>query len=290
MRFNKILTFAVIAAISASFVSCSDDDDDDKKVTPAVLPMSIINSDETDGQTVTFTYGTGNDSTLIKSYRVTEKGENFEHITNYEITYGTAGLITELKETSASGETLTYTYSYSNNVPKNTKDVGPTFVNVKKMLGAAIIEDFVINGSKQLVSKTELDDSGSELLSITPTSSYTYSNKNLSTITSAFETTTLAGIKLWHNNRNGVFKDVTTPQWFLMIQLDDFDTPGQLQNNVSKVEYKSFSVDQTGKTKTETSYTNYNYTSYIQDFPSKYTITEDDGDIQNCVVTYNITK
>jgi len=271
MKFYRVLTLAVIAAVSASFVSCDDDDDDnpgwgdDAKY---VLPTSVTVTSEEEGTTkISFQYPTeGNDSTRISGYSVNYDGNT----DNYAVEYNDNGQVTTLKR---NGEVM---YTYELNVtPKSTGTSNA--VILKKDIDGNVDAYITINSSNQVVSYSEDADNIEDREVI----SYAYSGKNIKTETMK-EGSTQYGVATYsYSKYNGVFRNVTTPQWFIATEFDDYYAASQISDAASKISAVIAS------TKLEQTYT---YNTVILGFPTKFEVKSPSIDEETEKVTYVTDK
>lgn len=284
MRFYRVITLAVIAAISATFVSCDDDDDNGGiPGSESVLPTSITTSysygENTESETVSFKYNeSGNDTTSIVGFtRSKEGGDAIE----YSVVYSN-GQVIAVKQ----GDQTVYTFETV--TPKSTGGSTATRLITKKDVQGNAIAYITVNSSNQIVSYSEDPEDAEDRY----VSTYTYSGKNISKeVWSEGEKTIGTGTYSYSSN-SGVFKNVTTPQWFIVAELgDETVLSGQINNAVTKL--TAVSAD---NKKVEYPV---NYQSLIKGFPTKFSIKYNDVDeetekpvevTEQYVVTYNVAK
>lgn len=280
MKFYRVITLAVIAAISVTFISCSDDDDNGNGPIPgseSVLPISITmtSTDEEASETISFRYNeTGNDTTSIVGYS-RSYGSNV--VANYEVEYDNK----QVTAVKFNGEIL---YTYETVVPAATGNA-PKLI-VKKDAQGNEMAYISVNSDNNIVSYSE----DPEVALNREVTTYSYSGKNISKETYNFAEETVTTTYSYNSN-NGIFKNVTTPQWFIVTELgDDSILTGQIHNCVNRA---TASFD--GKTESIT----VNYQSVIKNFPTKFSYTykdidEDTGATENITesyaVTYNVAR
>ena len=278
MKFYKILTMAAIAAISASFISCNDDEDGGwTNGNERTLPTAITIKEGDNTEKISFKYGTeGNDTTRITQYTESESYGSSTYSSTYTIVYTSSGQVASLER---DGQTA-YTYTL---VP-TPRATGVQYATLAKKDADGNIKAYItINSNNQLVSYVENDEDDSE------TTLYTYSDKNIKSVSQQVEEQTVWTREYSYSKYNGIFKNVSTPQWFLASEFDNFYSSGHIQSAVSKAK-------ETIRSSFESTFT---YNSEIKGFPTKFTVKapyldEDTETIktgtEEAVVSYNISK
>lgn len=193
MKFYRVLTLAVVTALSVSFFSCSDDDDDDNFDT-TYLPKTIVEKEFYDGGTSSYAYNFSYDS----DNRLIEWTEGS---ILYTITYGADGKITKLEETySGNTEGIITNFKYEGNKI--------SFLNEDNEVDEVI----TINNNGTIASFTEDDH----------TDKFSYSGKNITSINSTYEDEGYTGtgkLNIKYDGKAGVFRNVNTPQWFIYTHI-----------------------------------------------------------------------
>lgn len=223
MKLIKYILF--IVAISGILLSCNNEDENNEQLalnsTTRLLPSSTtemystdVYGDERDHVTIS-THYTYNDSNLITGISTTAERQTLPSTnTNTVITYNTAGEIIHTETIQTGREenetkTLDKDYIYSANRIE-IKQEGSTI---------GVVE---LNTEQQITQYTWYD---SEKKPITQNYSYDkYGNVVQYTYTSKSQT---QSEKYTTENKNGVFKCVSTPQWYLVINYHN----GGLFNN-----------------------------------------------------------
>lgn len=258
-----ILIAVILCSISSCFISCSDDDDDYKgTLTESIVPSSIKYSDEIGRTAITFDYSYSKDSKRITSYTVTNNvnGVLEESIlNNYTILYDNDGRITGLMN----GDSLYYTYRYSKyEIPEDNIYLSEydELWEVTKIQGEYEPLKYLIdkNGNPiHLYRQTYNNKNGVR-------SYFKYSGKNIvKVIYFSDERDDLSNneIVISYNNQHGIFKNVTTPKWFIATEIEEF-AMYQLSGNISNSRATSTKSDQ---------YTigEFTYNSLDNNFPSR---------------------
>ncbi len=265
-----ILSIAV-AILSLSFTSCDDDNEKGKgEYNPKelLLPLKITesyNHNTNDHSEYSFIYDI-TDTTRITSYTMVEHySVNNIYTTTINIKYNSNGQITETEELVQNNHTK-YTYTYAQQKANGTSYT----VISKKNEDGIIIAIYTVDKYERLVSSQE------ELeYSTNDTDFYQYSGNNISKATTKEkleindQPVVVRESTISYNTNNGVFRNVTTPQWFLITELDDLAI-GQTQNNVSKANIKIYDYDKATTPVIVNETLNTTYKSFIQNFPNKF--------------------
>lgn len=285
MRFYRVITLAVIAAISATLVSCDDDDDNggipgSESVLPTLITTTYSYGENTENETISFRYNeSGNDTTSIISFSKSKDGGD---AIEFSVVYSNAQVIA----VKQGNETV---YTYETVTPKSTGGSTATRLITKKDAQGNSVAYITVNSSNQVVSYSEESEDAEDR----EVSTYTYSGKNISKeVIKEGEENVVTGTYSYNSN-SGVFKNVTTPQWFIVTEFGVETTvlSGQVHNAVTKL--TAVSAD---NKKVEYPV---NYQSLIKGFPTKFSIKYNDIDeetektlevTEQYVVTYNVAK
>lgn len=317
MRFYKVLSMAVLTAISLSFTSCDDDDDGGKynpkfKVKPYEISMS--NNEGNVYENTSFQYD-DIDTTRINSFeskeyyydnqpysaeRVFKKNKrsnksivDTDHVMyhyKHDIIYNSAGQIVELRSYDARIQyTYVYTYEYSSSPTPKASSPKYTYITKKNKDEGSVVAVYKVDSKGRLIQEiNESDDP-----EYTYDYEYTYSENNLTKIQEKDDDDVVEyEMACTYNKNNGIFRNVTTPQWFLMSELFRYAS-GQMQNNVSKYTDTYIYYDEDKKMRQYLETTTFNYLSFVQNFPSKYEIEYNDNESvykRTCQVKYNFAK
>jgi len=304
---------AVLAAISFSFASCDDDDKGEGVYNPDVLvkptEISIIDNDGDLDKKVSFEYD-GTDTTRISSYRVDEYdvyfGEarklrknkrstklantnQYQYSTSNDIVYDSQGRIEKLRTNNVnSHNTIEYTYEYGlNPIPKAS---GLHYMYITKKRDGRVEAIYRVDSEGRLISETY--DPESDFREITE---YSYSNGNIVKAVRNYKDLLEYVSTISYNKNNGVFRNISTPQWFLVAELDEF-VGGQTKNNASKYGLKYYEYEEGEKPVVTEATTTLKYLSFVKNFPAKYEVQYTDNEEKKAVyketyqVKYNFAK
>lgn len=296
MKFNKFLSYALILAASFTFISCDDDDDDNgggsnPTFDSNVLPVSIESTDEdNDVDLITFKYDES-DTKRIVGYTVISKYDNIADTTEYVITYNANGLITKLDEVFKNYSNY-YTYEYA-----AARSTGTTNMMITRKRNG---ENDIYNTAQLLVNSK-----GLLLEAIYPgykeKNVYSYASERNNLIKfEEYENDTIdTKVEIGYGEKAGAFRNVSTPQWFLFLELEDrINVPADIDNNCMKAigeDYKGLDDDKKPIVDTQWT-TEFTYQTFIKDFPSLFTSRTKDlesGEIlykTTNKITYNVSE
>jgi len=243
-------------------VSCSNDDNeggDDNQI--LLKPISIkiterIDISNTEYSEYTFSYD-NIDTLRIVQYDV-YWNKNKEKSAN--IVYNDKGQAIEVE---CNNQYRSYIIKYEY-VP--TADSELMYVN--RIMDGNITGSYVINQKGQLISKIykTTDD---EMNIVERMYNYSYSKTNLISIVNKVDDKIYLNKQLYYNLNNGVFRNVSTPQWFLLTELD-MVCEGQIKNNCKRYTEKRY-IYKDDELAFEDDYSRkYVYSSFIKNFPSEY--------------------
>lgn len=295
MKHYKTFTLLIaVAVLSLTFTSCDDDNEKGKgEYNPKelLLPLKITESysyNTNDYFEYAFVYDV-TDTTRITSYTMTTHYDiNRTYTQTTNIKYNSNGQITET-ENIIENFIYKYTYAYA-----QQKANEATLIS-KLSEDGTVIAIYTVDKYGHLVSSQEgIEDNPND------TDFYQYSGNNISkeTIKEKLEIIDQPVIveeaTLSYNTNNGIFRNVSTPLWFLITELKDV-TKGQTQNNMSKTYVKIYDYYDSDKATTPFIYNdtlNTTYKSFIQNFPNKFEIETagSEGGKTFYEVVYNFVK
>lgn len=278
MKNLRILTMALTAVISISFIACNDDETDWGKDTQYILPISI--KDTAKNNYLFLRYGTeGSDTTRIVEYTETFNVSMGVHSRTKTITYNNVGQVISLTEG------LFPLYKYEIQPTPRAAGIQYTTIVKKNSIGD-IIAYIKINSNNQIISYTDSSE-GPDKGKVT---TYTYSDKNIDSQTEAKDSQTTRTTTYSYSKYNGIFRNVTTPQWFLVTEFDKYYSSENIHDAISKVSDNQTAI------KLEQTFT---YKANVKGFPSIFwvktpSINEETGAIGSETiefsVTYNVAK
>ncbi|MBA5791995.1 hypothetical protein H1R17_03700 [Flavobacterium sp. xlx-214] len=247
----KKITLALIAISGIAFSSCADvvPADDPTEGGTKLVPLKIV---EEDG-TIAFTYDAQNRFLEIK-----EETTNPEDYTLSTFKYEGDKLISlkvdAKSKTSSYVEEYTFTYQ-ANKVTANLKYTAN-------------------NNTEEYTDELKIDDKGRLINYDFATLSYD-SSGNVNKIVNPDEE-----YLFQYDFRNGVFKNVKTPQWVMVYALDKFYTNSV--NNFTKTTF----IDQEDGEEIDVNIF-YEYNRF--NFPSKMTVIDEDAKSYISTIQYNTT-
>ena len=225
----KKIIFATLIFVGFAFTSCEKDKEDEQTTNAIYLPSKIYG----DSGPVTFKYDDKN--------RITEMKQGDSDYTITTILNYTGDLVTSAKVEEVTTEntyTSDYTFTYQGNNVLISYDDNPEPVDA-----------FTIDAKGRLVGY----DGGS----------ITYDTAgNIEKVTSPYDEYSFE-----YDTKNGIFKNVKTPQWLYVFFLDDYFF--YLVNNCVKIDYKDL---ESSETDTQT----INYTYNADNFPEKILFSNED--------------
>jgi len=225
----KKIIFATLIFVGFAFTSCEKDKEDELTTNAIYLPAKIYG----DSGPVTFKYDDKN--------RITEMKQGDSDYTITTILNYTGDLVTSAKVEEVTTEntyTSDYTFTYQGNNVLISYDDNPEPVDA-----------FTIDAKGRLVGY----DGGS----------ITYDTAgNIEKVTSPYDEYSFE-----YDTKNGIFKNVKTPQWLYVFFLDDYFF--YLVNNCVKIDYKDLESS-------ETNNQTINYTYNTDNFPEKILFSNED--------------
>jgi len=225
----KKIIFATLIFVGFAFTSCEKDKEDELTTNAIYLPSKIYG----DSGPVTFKYDDKN--------RITEMKQGDSDYTITTILNYTGDLVTSAKVEEVTTEntyTSDYTFTYQGNNVLISYDDNPEPVDA-----------FTIDAKGRLVGY----DGGS----------ITYDTAgNIEKVTSPYDEYSFE-----YDTKNGIFKNVKTPQWLYVFFLDDYFF--YLVNNCVKIDYKDLESS-------ETNNQTINYTYNTDNFPEKILFSNED--------------
>ncbi|WP_177761405.1 hypothetical protein [Flavobacterium sp. I3-2] len=247
---KKILLSALMLSTLA-VVSCNDSDDNSVgQDTGVYLPTKIESTENKQ----TFVYDSEN--RLIESKEINDDGSYTNHVT---FGYLSGKLVSAKEITTEVGDTQTYvstgdyTFTYQNN------EVTITEVNTSNW------------GSSTETTVVTIDSNG-RLISGENLSTVYDANGNLTKLVDAEGTETFE-----YDNKNGIFKNVKTPQWAFYVILDDWYYLNV--NNITKMTWDNTSDN-------EVDFSNLNYEYNAANYPVKINVAGSDNFTNSVAVEY----
>ena len=247
MRRNNLLSAFYVIFISFLMLSCSDDNDSDYEVFPGGTSAKILPVKVTGDKNATIIYYEyDNNNRLVTIKR--EWPRAGEGSTN-TISYDTEGRIVKLTRTHTTPENnyiWTYTYNGSQITAKYDKSAHSFIIEV--------------NESGHILKRDQLDVDGNVVYS----EYFVYDDngniKNKNTSHPNYRSYT-------YDDKNGIFKNVNIPQWFLATQLSELYT---FDNNVveESVKYSNGEIEE--RLLVDSGF-KIAYTYNGNDYPIKYT-------------------
>lgn len=293
MKFKKFLSLVLIVTFSSAVISCSDDDDDDKGggSTPNfdtnVLPVSIKSIDEENNtETITFKYDT-NDTKRLTGFTVVSTEEDKTYTYEYTITYSPNGLITRLDEKSENYSNY-YTYEYS----ATAATANPNILITRKRNGNNNDISHIVVNSKGLV----IENSHPLYKEV---NKYTYATERNNLIKfEEYENDTLdSKVEIGYEDKAGIFRNVSTPQWFLFLELEDNSNVfADVENNRLKIMGEDYKTEDNKIVVGDKWTSEITYETFVKDFPGYFTAQTKNNKSGAVVykttytVTYNISE
>ncbi|QIK59309.1 hypothetical protein G7050_05440 [Dysgonomonas sp. HDW5A] len=227
MKKNNFLFSLSMSLFLCLLLSCSDDESiSNKQLLPSQIKLNYNLSSSSPGTSVevvdAFTYDDDNRLTNISHTYTSTSESKSVNLKNTVIKYDTDGRIIEANITSSENSAISKVsvekYSYDGDKIKINKD-GKDFATIQLSSKNITLTYALVGESKEVVTY-ELDDRGNVIEYVFKSD---YTNK--------YRYTT--------DRKNGIFKDVNTPHWFLITQTAFSEY--QLENTIKR--YTSGSSD-----------------------------------------------
>jgi LVIVD repeat. len=258
-----------MAAISFSFIACSDDDDDTPTATGEhQLPSTTIRKYTPDGnennintETEQYTYDSNNRITEIISTFLSSTDKQKNAMKKITISYLSDGKVEKMTYTPLTGEgdkaPITSLYSYNGNE-----------IEVKTTAGV-VVETIWIDDNGRITKSETASDAANSARSVTPTTtviSYQYdANGNITSQT--YDNTGYIYKCTYDTSKKGMFAAVKSPQWLLVSltsRISDYkNSPTQISDGTAD------NITVSG---------NYTYICNSDNYPIEQTFTPTDSD------------
>jgi len=247
MKLKNLLGLFCIISILSFFISCSDSDDDAQVFPGGTSAKLLPVKAEGEKKTYCFYYEYDNNNRLL-SEKIAWTESNYA---TYKINYGTDGNIDKMtydyfedgKIIEEGSHSLTYTYNGSQIKVNNSKRKLDKWLIEVDDQGRILESKTIFSGDKEYIYTT----------------TYEYSDGNIKRAD---------GVDYSYDNKNGIFKYVNTPQWFLVSQLNIMYF---LKNNAT--EFNQILEERNSETKASgtTPGNKITYTYNSNGYPAKYT-------------------